>query len=146
MYRIIRADRRHIPDINRLIKEAKLGDGFEINRPIKNFWIVRVNKIIIACAGMDFYGDSAILTYCVVEKSFRHQGIARSLINHRIDVALNNQKKIVALATMYYTYNLYKKWGFRSCPREYLPESIRDYWQFTSKRYKKCGVMFLKLN
>ena len=50
-----------------------------------------------------------------------------------------------ALVTMYYHFNFYKRRKFKTCPRKNLPESIRDYPQFTAQRYKKCAVMFRAL-
>ncbi|MEK7151493.1 MAG: GNAT family N-acetyltransferase [Patescibacteria group bacterium] len=142
MLKIIRADERHRADINRLIKEAKIGSGLDQNEPIKNFWVVRKNNRIVACAGLDSHNNASILTTLAVEREYRHQGIGASLIGHRLRVARQRGSKIVALITMYYHFNFYKRRGFKTCPRKNLPESIIDYSQFTSQRYKKCAVMF----
>ncbi len=142
MYKIIKADERHRTEINRLIKTAKIGSGLTKNKPIKNLWIVRSDCRVIACAGLNFYNSADILTTLVVEKESRHRGIGGSLINLRLGFAKRHGAKIVALVTMYYHFNFYKRWDFKTCPRKNLPESIRDYPQFTAKRYKKCAVMF----
>ena len=142
MHKILRAGERHRKEINRLIRKAKIGSGLDRNEPIKNFWIVRNQNQVIACAGLDFYNDFAILTTLVVDKEFRHQHIGGSLIQHRLNVAKQSGAKMVALVTMYYHFNFYKRRGFKTCPRKDLPESIKDYSQFTAKRYKKCAVMF----
>jgi len=49
--------------------------------------------------------------------------------------------KVMALITMYYRFNWFKKWGFRTVPRAKLPDHIACFPDFTSKRYMKCAVM-----
>lgn len=138
--KILRADNRHLKDINRLIRGAKIGDG--IKKPVKNFWIARLNKKIVGCAGLDLIGNkSAIFTHLVVAKKFRHQGIGLALINHRKRVARQRRANVLALITMYYYYNFYKRRGFKVVKRADLPEHLKNYWMFTAKRYKKCAVM-----
>lgn len=142
MYKILRADSRHRADINRLIRGANIGSGLNPNEPVRNFWVVKVDNKIVACAGLDFFNDAAILTALVVEKARRHRGIGGALIRHRLEVAKRRGAKAVALVTMYYHFNLYKRRGFKTCPRKNLPKNIKDYGQFTTKRYMKCAVMF----
>lgn len=142
--RILKADERHRKDINCLIVSAKIGSS--IRGPIRNFWIVRMHNKIVACAGLDFFGnEAAILTYLVVEKEFRHQGIGSALIQHEIDLARKHGASLLALAAMYYHFNFYKRRGFKTCPRKDLPGSVKGYWMFTIQRYKKCAVMIRSL-
>ena len=145
--RIIKADERHRSDINRLIKDAKIGSPLSRKDFAgEDFWAARINGKIVACAGLDFHGrDTAILTTLVVEKELRHQGIGSALIQKRLAVARERGAKIAALVTMYYWFRFYKKRGFRTCPRAGLPAVIKDYWMFTTPRYKKCAVMYQRL-
>lgn len=145
MFKILKADGRHRKDINRLIKEAKIGSGFQPNEPIKNIWVVREEGKIVGCAGLDFHGRTAILDSLVVEKEFRHRGIGTALIKHRLEIARQRKARLAALVTMYYHFRRYKKHGFKTCPRADLPESIKSYWQFTTKRFMKCAVMYRKM-
>lgn len=144
MYEIIRADERHRKDINRLTR--KISAQASRNAPIKNMWVVRDNnKNIVACCGLDFHNNNAILTSLAVDEKFRHQGIGSSLISHRLKIAAELNVTYVALVTMYYHFNFYKRRGFQTCPRTDLPLELRDYWMFTVRRYKKCAVMYRKL-
>lgn len=146
MYRTIKADEKHRKDINRLIQQAKIGSGFGEEEPVKNFWIVKnPDGKVVACCGLEFYNGNAMLTSLVVEKDHRHQGIGSALISHRLGIARKRKARLVALVTMYYHFNFYKRRGFRTCPRANLPESIKNYHQFTAKRYKKCAVMYRKI-
>ena len=128
-----------------LIREANMGT-LDRREPIRNFWVVKSGGRVIACAGLDFHGrDVAILTPIVVKKEFRHQGIGSALIEHRTKVAKERGVKTVAFVTMYYWFNFYKRRGFLTCPRKNLPENIKNYWMFTTKRYMKCAVMLKHL-
>lgn len=142
--KIAKADERHRRDIDRLLKKAKIGCLGKAE-PVRNFWFVREGGRIIACAGLDFFNDAAIFTSLVVEREFRKRGIGSRLIQRRMAAAKEHRAKILALVTMYYHFNFYKRRGFRTCPRANLPECIKNYWMFTVKRYKKCAVMYQEL-
>ncbi|MCH7759482.1 GNAT family N-acetyltransferase [Patescibacteria group bacterium] len=138
--KIKKADQRHRKEINRLIMEAL---GSRIKGPIKDIWFIRVKGEIVATGGLNFYQDQvAIFTHLVVKKEFRRQGLGSALIRHRMQVAEERGVSILALITMYYHYNFYKRRGFKTCPRKELPESIKNHWMFTVQRYKKCAVMY----
>lgn len=140
-WRIFRADGRHKRDINRLIKTAKIGSGIKGPVP-RDTWVARVGDKVIGYASLDFVGNkAAILEGMVVERGFRHQGIGSTLISRRMKVARRRGIKVFALCTMYYLFNFYKRRGFRTCPRDYLPGFLKTYTQFTERRYKKCAVM-----
>ena len=145
MYKIVRADERHRKDINRMIRGAWLGPGLSKDEPVQNFWVVKDKGVVIACAGMDFHNDAAILTYIVVAEEYRHRGIGARLVAHRLNIARERGIKTVALATMYYRFNFYKKRGLHTCPRKNLPANIKEYPMFTDPRYMKCAVMWGRL-
>lgn len=134
------ARERHRSAVNSLITSAKIGSA--VKGSLKNFWIARIGKKIVGCAGCEILKNgAAILTYCVVNEEFRHNGIGTVLTTIRMDFCRTKGIRLLALATMYYQYDHYKKLGFRICRRKQLPPSIQNYWMFTAKRYKKCGVM-----
>ncbi len=144
-FTIHKADKRHLVDINRLIVDMKIGEPMnELNGP---FWFVRIDNRIVACAGLEFIPDqkAAVLAHLAVEKEFRRHGIGSVLIEHRTDFAKRKGVEILALATMYYLFNFYKKRGFKTCPRKNLPETVKNYWMFTAQRYKKCAVMIREI-
>ena len=144
-FTIHKADKRHLTDINRLIVETKIGQP--MNELSGLFWFIRVDGRIVACAGLEFIHNQkvAVLTHLATEKKFRRHGIGSALIQHRIDLARKQGVKTLALATMYYLFNFYKKRGFKTCPRKNLPNNVKNYWMFTVERYKKCAVMIREL-
>ncbi|TSC52337.1 MAG: hypothetical protein LiPW41_548 [Parcubacteria group bacterium LiPW_41] len=139
-FKILKADKRHKEEIDKLIQEVRIGSG--VSGSLKNFWFVRVNNQIVACAGIDCIDpQTAIFTHCAVRKEFRHNGIGSALINKRMEFARILEMKTIALITMYYHFNFYKRRGFRTCPRKELPDNLKNYWMFTARQYMKCAVM-----
>lgn len=138
---VVRADSRHKDEINRLIREANIGPG--LRGPVsKNTWVAKIDGRVVGFAEMEFISwEVAILKGIVVEREFRHRGIGSALINHRMNIARQRGVKIPALCTMFYTFHIYRRFGFETCKRKYLPEPLRSYRQFTMQRYKKCAVM-----
>ncbi|OGF61510.1 hypothetical protein A2662_01925 [Candidatus Giovannonibacteria bacterium RIFCSPHIGHO2_01_FULL_45_33] len=138
--KIVKADERHRKDINRLIREANIGDGIE--GPVKNFWLAKLDDKIVGCAGLNFVGNkSAIFTHLVVEREYRHRGIGSALIVYRKRIAKEHDTDTLALITMYYHFNFYKRRGFKVVKRADLPNHLKNYWMFTAERYKKCAVL-----
>ncbi|MBI3114848.1 MAG: GNAT family N-acetyltransferase, partial [Candidatus Harrisonbacteria bacterium] len=105
----MRADRRHLAEINRLIVEAKIGDPLEGLKPAS--YIVRRDGKVVAFASLDFVGnEAAILEDVVVERGYRHQRIASVLVDHCIAVARKRGIRRFALCTMYYLFRFFKRW------------------------------------
>mgnify|MGYP001614680282 CR=1 FL=1 len=143
--KIVKATEKHRKDISRMLRRANIGT-LSKSDPINNMWVVKHQGRVIACAGLDFHGrDVAVLTSLAVEREFRHHGMGSALINHRMMVAKERGSRTIALVTMYYWFNFYKRRGFRTCPRKDLPEKVRNYWMFTTPRYMKCAVMIQEL-
>lgn len=140
-FAIVRADSRHKRAINKLIRGTKIGSGFKGPVP-RNTWIAKTGGRIVGFAELEFIGKkAAILKGVAVDEEFRHQGIGSALIGHRFEVGRKQGVRVFALCTMYYLFKFYKKYGFKTCPREFLPEFLRSYPQFAAKRYRKCAVM-----
>lgn len=136
--------KRDRPEILRLLKQARIGT--DTNVPIENYSLVRIDGQLVAVGAIDFPRPGvAILTRLAVRKDMRHRGIGAALITHRLNQARARGARLVALVTMYYHFNLYKRRGFRTCPRQDLPAELRDYWMFREPRYMKCAVMWRHL-
>lgn len=139
-FKITKAGERHRSEIDRLVRDAKIGDKFP--GPIRNAWIARVGDRIVGFGALDFINErAACLVYLVVEKEFRKHGIGSALIAKRIEHAKRRGSKVLALCTMYYRFNFYKRRGFKVVRRADLADDLRAYGQFTDARYMKCAVM-----
>jgi N-acetylglutamate synthase-like GNAT family acetyltransferase len=143
-FKIQQADKRHFSEINRLLIKTKIGQLKEgINGQL---WFVRCHGKIIACADLEIIDPQvAIFLHWAVDPDYRHQGIGTALLNHALDFARQKGIRLVALATMYYHFRRFKKHEFRTCPRQDLPGTVKDYWMFMADRYKKCAVMLKSL-
>ena len=43
-FRIVKADERHRAEIDRLIKETRIGEGDEADRPVRYFWLAKIGN------------------------------------------------------------------------------------------------------
>jgi N-acetylglutamate synthase-like GNAT family acetyltransferase len=140
-YTIIKAGERHRADIDRLLKETRIADGFGTG-PVRNFWVAKCDGRIVGCAGMAFIPDNAaVFTHLAVEEDFRHRGIGAALVATRFEEARKRGITTLALITMYYRFAFYKRRGFRTVPRAELRADLLAFPDFTAQRYKKCAVM-----
>ena len=144
--RIVRARSRHAEAIAALIRETGIGDIRPASVRPSRFWVATDHGTVVGCASIDWHGrDVAVLSSCAVKKPYRHRGIGTAFVNLRLAEARKRRKRTAALCTMYYSFRHYKKLGFRTVPRAQLPDTVRDYEQFTVKRYMKCAVMTMAL-
>jgi N-acetylglutamate synthase-like GNAT family acetyltransferase len=104
--------------------------------------VAKLDGRVVGCAGLDLINPKvAVFTYLAVEELLRHHGIGSALIEKRFAEATRRGATTIALCTMHYFYNFYKRRGFRTIHRAKLPDDIRSYSQFTAKCYMKCAVM-----
>ncbi len=144
-FTIHRADKRHLPEINRLVTETKISDPMESLDGV--FWFARAEGRIVACGGVQLIGsETGIVVQLAVEKPFRKKGICISILKKIDEYVKERGVKTLALATMYYLYNFFKKRGYRTIPRAGLPDHLKNYSMFVEKRYMKCGVMIRELS
>jgi N-acetylglutamate synthase-like GNAT family acetyltransferase len=140
-YKIIKADERHRADLDRLLKLTRIADGFGTG-PVRNFWVAKCDGRVVGCAGMAFIPENAaVFTHLAVEEEYRHRGIGAALTAKRFEEARKRGITTLALITMYYSFNRYKRRGFRTVPRKELRADLLAFPDFTAKRYMKCAVM-----
>ncbi len=135
------ATEEDIPEILRLLVETKIADKMA---GVWSDYLVALSTEgkIIGTAGSEIIAkDHAALVNVAVEKPFRRQGVASLLITALVKRAKMLGFKTVSLCTMYYCYRFFKKREWVVTKRADLPDPINTYWQFTDKRYKKCGCM-----
>jgi len=130
----------HLQDVNRLIFTSGIGEG-NFKRLPPGFVVAKLNNAVIGCARIEMQPGFAVLESVVVEHSYKHKGIGSELIRNRLKYAVRQGRHTIALCSMYYHFNFYKRRGFHTIPRAKLPDNIRAYPQFVSPRYTKCAVM-----
>ncbi len=140
MYCIRKADTRHKREIHKLVAGANMGRP--LNELAKKLWFVKENGRIVACIGGEFIDDDTfIMQHLAVEKAYRKRGIGMTLFNHAVGYATKNGATTRSVLTMYYHFRRFKRRGFRTLPRKLLPDSLRNFWMYTEKRYMKCAAM-----
>jgi N-acetylglutamate synthase-like GNAT family acetyltransferase len=132
------------PAIVALIRGVLLGSGRDVN--ISEFWVAKDGDKVVGCVGMIPHGEDAeILIHGAVLKSYRRRGIAAKTIQVCLEAARARGKKFVAFCTVFWNLRLFRKFGFETCKRRELPESLRNFHQFTSFKYFYTSVMILRL-
>ena len=107
-----------------------------------NFWFVRMDGRIVGYVGLEFIDEKTVLLkHLAVQRKYRKRRIGSTLFDHAVRFARSKGATTAAFVTMYYHFNRFKRRGFRTCPRKFLPENVRSYWMFTAKRYMKCAAM-----
>lgn len=150
MYRISRANKRHLKDISRLIVDTRIGKETLAEQVAEGLaqhtWFVRMDGRIVGCMGAEFIDRrTAILTHLAVSAEYRKRGIGMALFRHAVEFARRRGAHTVAFITMYYHFRRFKKHGFAVFKRCDLPEAIKAHWMFTAKRYMKCAAMLRRI-
>lgn len=139
-FTVCKADKRHLPDISRLIVETKIGEAMD--KLDGQFWFARMNGQIVGCMGAEMIDkDTAVLTHLAVDDSYRKQGIGMTLFDHAVNHVCAQGATTVGFITMYYHFRRFKRRGFETMPRKFLSEPLKSHWMFTAKRYMKCAAM-----
>lgn len=137
---IRKADRRHLDDINRLLVSAKMSPLEALPRYC---WFVREAGLIVgSVSGIPWHG-ALIVTRLVVAAEYRKRRIGIALFDHALAHAKTTGASPVALLTMYYHFNRFKRCGFRTYPRKDVPERLMSHPMLTDKRFMKCAVMIM---
>ena len=110
-----------------------------------NFWFVRMDGRIVGYVGLEFIDEKTVLLkHLAVQRKYRKRRIGSTLFDHAVRFARSKGATTAAFVTMYYHFNRFKKEGFRTQPRRFLPDDVRGHWMFTAKRYMKCAAMIKK--
>jgi len=140
------ATEEDVSEILRLLVETKIAD--KMAGDLSDYLVAcdSDGKIIGTAGIQGIEGSSLIqsdvvLVNVAVEKPYRKQGVASFLIDVQVSRCKKLGAKTISLCTMYYQYRFFKKRGWVITKRADLPDPINTYWQFTDKRYKKCGCM-----
>ncbi len=137
---ILKADRRHLDDINRVITGVRISGP--LDKLPQHYWFVRADSRVVGCAGGEFIDETTfIIMHVAVEREHQKNHIGMDLLDFVMKYAREHGATSFALITMYYRFNWFKRRGFRTSPRSGLPDAVRNHWMFTAKRYMKCAAM-----
>ena len=78
---------------------------------------------LVACGGLEYYGNAALLRSVAVESSHRGRGLGQSLVTGLLAAAANRRIDSVVLLTTT-AEDFFPRIGFRVVPRSSLPEAV----------------------
>ena len=111
---------------------------------LDTFVVATADEHIVACAGMERYGDAALLRSCVVDARYRRQGLGHALVWRAISLATSQGvRELVLLTTTAEGY--FPHFGFQRISREEVADSLKASQEFAGACPASASVMRLKL-
>lgn len=96
---------------------------------LAHFWLVFDGQTLIACAGIEPYGEVGLLRSVAVDQSHRGEGLGQALVNRVLQESVTGGIKQVALLTTT-AAEYFPRWGFQVVGREDLPASLHQSAEF----------------
>lgn len=112
-----------------LLETEKLPSG-DLPDDLSDFIAIIVNDELIGAAGIEKYGNYALLRSVVVAAHYRSRGIAGVLINNIESLARRNHLQELFLLTET-AQNYFSKKGFRIIDRADVPEAVKQSSEFS---------------
>ena len=106
----------------------------DLEREIRNFYIIEREGSVICCASLDNYGDSAELACLAVHPDFRASGKASDMLQHLVKLARRQQcNTLFVLSTR--SGDWFIEQGFQEDPQASIPTARRTANRRRSKIY-----------
>jgi amino-acid N-acetyltransferase len=116
----------------------------DLPKKLDNFFVMLDEDRVIAVAGMEVYGRSALLRSVAVKNGYRNQGIATQLVERVIEAARSKElARIFLLTETAKDYFLTK--GVEIINRELVPPQVRRSSEFSTVCPSTATVMLKTL-
>lgn len=123
------ATKLDLPGVLALLQDASLpGDGAEAW--IDQFVIAERDGQLVGSAGLEFYGDDALLRSVATASAVRGAGLGAQLVKAALDRALAMRIHTVYLLTTS-AGEWFTRIGFAPVPREEVPTAVQSSVQFS---------------
>jgi amino-acid N-acetyltransferase len=119
---------QEIEEVRALIVAESM-PAIELERWIEEFWVLDNGGTLAGCAGVEQYGEAAVLRSVAVAESLRGTGQGVRLVQHCLDYAKANGAKRVYLFTMTAS-GFFPRFGFEPCSLEDFEPAARAAWQW----------------
>ena len=116
----------------------------DIQPGLAHFFVIELEKKILAVIGLEIYGDEALLRSMAVDREYRNQSLATLLVQELIRYAGDNGVKSVYLITNT-AEGYFARKGFSAIPRSETPLSITVTPEFTGLCPSTATVMRRKI-
>lgn len=117
-----------IPAIESLLKAEWL-PPMAIAEFLDSFWVLETGGRVAGCAGIEIYGEAAVLRSVVVSPELRGTGEGRRLVTVGLDYARQHGAKRVYLFTMHAS-PFFARYGFEPVTTGEFEPTVRESWQY----------------
>jgi amino-acid N-acetyltransferase len=117
-----------VPEIERLLAAEWL-PPMAITEFLSSFWVLVSDGRVVGCAGIEIYGDSAVLRSVVVAPELRGTGEGDRLVRYALEYVREHDAKRVYLFTMH-AAPFFARYGFAPVTTDDFEPSVRDSWQY----------------
>jgi len=117
-----------IPAIETLLKAEWL-PPMAIAEFLDSFWVLDKEGRVLGCAGIEIYGEAAVLRSVVVAPGLRGSGEGDRLVHHGLDYAREQRAKRVYLFTMH-AAPFFARYGFQAVSTNDFEPAVRESWQY----------------
>jgi amino-acid N-acetyltransferase len=117
-----------IPEIERLLAAEWL-PPMAIVEFLASFWVLENDGHVVGCAGIEIYGEAAVLRSVVVAPELRGTGEGDRLVRTALDYAREHNSKRMYLFTMH-AAPFFARHGFVPVTIDDFEASLRESWQY----------------
>lgn len=117
-----------IQEIERLLAAEWL-PPMAITEFLDSFWVLDNDGRVSGAAGIEIYGEAAVLRSVVVAPELRGTGEGDHLVQNGLDYAREHGARRVYLFTMHGA-PFFARYGFKPVTTDDFEPSVRDSWQY----------------
>ena len=133
-----------LPDIVELLIASGLPVA-AVDAHIDSFLVALQDGSLAGCAGLERYGETALLRSVAVAEPHRGKGLARKLVAHLIGVArAEGTESLLLLTTTAAPY--FERFGFRTISRSEAPADVQCSVEFQGACPASAAVMRLDIH
>jgi amino-acid N-acetyltransferase len=116
------------PAIERLLSDLQLPVA-GVPEWIGDFWVAESEGRIVGVAGVELYGDGALLRSVAVDPAWRSSGLGRTMVDRALDGARNSGARYVFLLTTT-AEHYFHRLGFVGTSRDQVPAGVQGSIEF----------------
>jgi len=114
--------------MTQLISSATL-PALEVTEWLSSFWVLDDAGTLLGCAGIERYGEAAVLRSVVVAASLRGSGEGARMTEHALAFARDDGARRCYLFTMT-APEFFSRFGFERCRLDDFEPAARESWQW----------------
>lgn len=96
---------------------------------LESFWVLEAEGRLVGCAGVEIYGEAAVLRSVVVAPAVRKAGEGDRLVREGLEYARRHGAKRVYLFTMH-AAPFFARYGFEPVTTDAFEPAVRASWQY----------------